>query len=285
VHDALLTALIDQAHAEGADGVHLPVLPVDDVALVRAATRSGFRVGEGLPWALVPLDEPRLGPWPSSLRSGYRRTLQRNRRVVAAIGVCVSTAREDLDARRLHELYSEVADKKEGEEEQYSALRYRHPTGFFAHVLSDPAFHIVTLRDPDGVVCAYNVGVKTGHTFQSVVVGLDRAAIARRGAPDAVIAVYQVLHAEVVTHAEAAGCRWVVLGTTALDGKARLGAVFRRMREADLPLSRAYAAFLDAWPVSNAPAPLPPCRPWTVTAASVVDARARRFVALAGPSE
>jgi hypothetical protein len=52
------------------------------------------------------------------------------------------------------------------------------------------------------------------------------------------------------------------------------------MREADLPLSRAYAEFLDAWPVSDAPAPLPPCRPWTVTAASVIAARTRRFVEL-----
>lgn len=285
IHEAILEAAIDYARALGLDGVFLYTVPHDLGDLRSALDRLGFFRWSIPPCAFVPLLPERFGRYPGALRSSYRSVLKKKRRELDALGLRITAGPASLDAASLHALYLRVAAKKESEWADLSVLEPHLTLGFFTAALTDPAFRFHVVTSASGEVLAYNLSARSGTLLQSLVVGMDRAALQRVGGDTLAPAVYQMLHFAVLSAAEAEGCRWANLGITADEGKARLGAVFRPAEEADFALTPAFAELLERFSAAYQVPPLSQCRPYGDAALANIQAAADGLMLITGDSE
>jgi hypothetical protein len=276
---ALVAGCVALARELGAEGVLANALPAAPNPLGEALAAAGFTLFPDDASAHVPL-EAGGGAYPGALRGSHRNVLARKRAQLERNGLRLRAVGTDdpIDAGAAERLYLQTAARKRAEQRYW--VDDRLCRGFFERALGDPAFRVTACEAPAGpagvLVCAV-----VGDTLVSLAVGIDHAALdADRLAP----AVFQALHAHALRSAQAEGCRWAQLGTTALEGKARLGALFERRSMGTLPLTerfrRAVAAGESAYPAEDA---LPSCRPYAPAALAAIAAEARqRGIALAG---
>lgn len=265
ITQALLDAAIQRAHGEQAEGVHVYWIGEGNHLLRDSLAARGFLPIPEDPCAHVPLLARETGPYPEVLRGSYRSVLKRKRQLLTERGLSLRSEGERPDAGLLDALYQKVAERKE--EERWEIVESRFPRRFFKLALSQPAFRLSVCEMRDGTLLGYLLGICCGDTFVSLAVGLDYDRIDEVGAQGLAAATFLCLHAEAMTRAQAEGARWAVLGISALEGKARAGALCERNFGMGLGLSeRASEALRFAQGVRAAADSLPACRPYSETA-------------------
>jgi hypothetical protein len=284
VIDALAAAAEARARGQRAEGIHVYWLGEGAVELRGALAERGYIAMPEDACAHVPLLAGQLGDYPAPMRSNYRSVIKRKRQRLASLAIVVRCPPAPPDIATIERLYGYVAERKE--EERPELVDARFTRRFFELALADPAFRMAVCERPDGRLLGYLLGVCSGDTFVSLVVGLDYAAIAADAAGLA-SAVYQEVHACALAQAQRDGARWAVLGISALEGKARLGALCERNWGMAIGLTeRAWAAASRAQAAGARGGDVPACRPYADAAYGPIAAEAaRRGVILAEPGE
>lgn len=283
IRSALLEAAIARARGEQAEGVHVYWLGEGEDALRQALIAQNFVEIPEDPCAHVPLLGSELGAHPEALRGSYRNVLKRKRQQLATLGLSLHLCTTPVAAAQLSTLYCEVAERKE--EERWEIVESRFSPNFFELAAHDPAFRLVVCEKPGGALLGFLLGLHSGDTFVSLAVGLAYDRIDELGVSALAAAIFSGLHAEALVQAQSEGARWAVLGITALEGKARVGALCERNFGMGLGLTERAAAVLR---VAQARVPadsLPACRPYSDAALAIItDAAARRGIRFSPPS-
>jgi hypothetical protein len=276
---ALLLSAIERARGEHADGVHAYWLGEGQEELRATLLELGFLSIPEDPCAHVPLLAREIGAHPGALRGSYRSVIKRKRQQLAGLGLSIRSApsaqepRPDPDA--LDTLYQKVAERKE--EERWEIVESRFSSRFFELALTDPAFRLTLCASSDGALFGYLLGLQSGDTFISLAVGLDYDRIEGQGASGLAAAIFLGLHAGALDQAQTEGARWAVLGITALEGKARIGALCERNFGMGLGLSERAMRVLRGAQESPVPRDGPPaCRPYPDAALVPINAEAAR---------
>jgi hypothetical protein len=284
VIDALAAASEERARDERAEGIHVYWLGEGAVELRGALDERGFITMPEDACAHVPLLAGELGAYPAPMRSNYRSIVKRKRQQLASLGIVVRCPAAPPDVATIERLYRQVAERKEEERSEFVDARFSRR--FLELALEHPAFQLSVCERPDGQLLGYLLGIRSGDTFVSLIVGLDYEAIAVASAVGLGSAVYQEVHACALTQAQREGARWAVLGVSALEGKARLGALCERNWGMAVGLTeRAWDAAGRAREAGSRGGDVPACRPYADVAIGPIAAEAaRRGIVLAEPS-
>lgn len=279
---ALLDSAIERARGEQAEGVHVYWIGEGEDALRQSLIDQNFVEIPEDPCAHVPLLRNEIGAHLEALRGSYRNVLKRKRQQLATLGLSLHVVATRPDAALLDALYRKVAERKEAE--RWEIIESRFSLLFFELAALDSAFRLIVCEKPGGALLGFLLGLHSGDTFVSLAVGLDYDRIDALNVPGLTAAIFSGLHAEALAQAQAEGARWAVLGITALEGKARVGALCERNFGMGLGLTERARAVLRIAQTRVPTDDLPACRPYPDAAlAIIVEAAARRGIRFSAP--